>query len=178
VSLQHQCFSLRYASRDDAHWLHEFVNNAYRGESSKKGWTTEAELLGGQRTSPKNLREQLNDTRQKILLLFDMQKCLACVNLVEESAESLYFGMLTVDPELQSQGLGKFMMQEVFRLASTQRFKVIRLHVISERKELIEWYKRRGFNLTGKKEPFPMHDPEFGIPKVDFLEFLEMQKTL
>ena len=40
---------MRVASAADAPALVDLINSAYRGESSKAGWTTEADLLGGQR---------------------------------------------------------------------------------------------------------------------------------
>ena len=37
----------------------EFVNAAYRGDSSRIGWTTEADYLGGQRIDAATLRTDL-----------------------------------------------------------------------------------------------------------------------
>ena len=39
----------RPAAADDAPALVALVNSAFRGESSRAGWTTGADMLGGQR---------------------------------------------------------------------------------------------------------------------------------
>ena len=49
------------ATIEDVKALNNLVNSAYRGESSKKGWTYEADLLGGIRIT----EEELTDTIQK-----------------------------------------------------------------------------------------------------------------
>ena len=41
--------AMRAATAADAPALVDLINSAYRGEGSKAGWTTEADLLGGQR---------------------------------------------------------------------------------------------------------------------------------
>ena len=43
------------------------VNSAYRGDSSKKGWTTEADLLDGVRVTAETLLEQMNTPGQHFL---------------------------------------------------------------------------------------------------------------
>ena len=46
---------LRPALLSDVPQLVSLVNSAYRGDESRAGWTTEAELLAGQRTDPESL---------------------------------------------------------------------------------------------------------------------------
>jgi hypothetical protein len=50
--------------------------------------------------------------------------------------------------------------------------------VIAQRAELIAWYERRGYRLTGERRPFPKTDPRFGLPKRDDLEFVVLAKPL
>jgi hypothetical protein len=75
---------------------------SYRGESSKAGWTTEAFMLGGERTNEEELTEILLDSTNTLLKFTDIQ-ILACVLTAKENQ---YLGMLTVSPQLQNGGIG------------------------------------------------------------------------
>jgi ribosomal protein S18 acetylase RimI-like enzyme len=152
------------------------VNSAYRGESSKKGWTTEAELLEGVRTDANTLLEQINQSDQTILKAIDgNQKIIGCVSL-QEKKDKLYLGMLTVQPDIQATGIGKKLLSSAEEYAKNKKIYCIEMTVISVRQELIEWYQRRGYQLTGEKREFPS-DPKFGIKK-QALEFVVLEKKL
>lgn len=168
--------TFRKAEISDIPSLHLLVNSAYRGDSSKKGWTTEADLLDGQRTDPEGLREVIEDPQSQIELAVEEGKILGCV-FIKSEEEGLYFGMLTVNPELQTQGIGKKLLLRVEDVARAMNKNTIRMTVIGQRQELIAFYERRGYRRTGKTEPFPAHDPRFGLPKTD-LVFHEFKKTI
>jgi N-acetylglutamate synthase-like GNAT family acetyltransferase len=168
--------TFRTATILDAELISKLVNSAYRGESSKKGWTTEADLLGGQRTDAEKIQEMIEAKNSQIELSIDGE-ILGCVYLKVEENKTLYFGMLTVTPELQASGIGKLLLEHLEIKANEKGCTQIRMTVISIRKELIAFYERRGYKATGKTEPFPMNDPRFGIPKTP-LTFLEFAKTL
>lgn len=169
-------FSISPAIIDDAQELAAVVNSAYRGESSKKGWTTEAELLDGERTNESQIRQIILQTDEIILKYSDRQgKILGCVYLQLKEAE-LYFGMLTVSPDLQAKGIGKLLLSAVEKYALQYHYNRITMTVISIRKELIAWYERRGYSATGECRPFPQNT-EFGIQKRP-LEFIVMEKQL
>ena len=173
--------SFRTATPQDAATLSLLVNTAYRGESSKQGWTTEADLLGGQRTDPTKILEMIAAPASQIEIAFDSKNptdILGCVYLNQDDVKTLYFGMLTVKPELQSQGLGKKLLDHLEKIAVSKNCHQIRMTVISVRSELIAFYKRRGYQATGKTEPFPTEDPRFGVPKIAHLEFLEFTKKI
>ena len=160
------------------------VNSAYRGESSKAGWTTEADILGGQRTDAATLRENLGDGTQKVILCArdrDSGELVASVWLdrVEDSrGPGCHLGMLTVKPTLQTGGLGKLLMKEAEAFAQkTWGASWMTLEVIQLRTELMAWYERRGYKKTGVIKPFPMNDPRFGIPKVE-LQLVVFEKKL
>ena len=91
----------------DIEALHALVEGAYRGESAKRGWTHEADLLGGQRTDAKALREIIESDRQVILLARKGQAIVGCVQLSYIEDGLAYLGLLTVAPALQAAGLGK-----------------------------------------------------------------------
>lgn len=169
----------RIATIDDADDLASFVNSAYRGESSKDGWTTEADLLDGQRTDPQSLRNIISGADHRIELAFDSetQKLVGCVHLTIDK-DSVFFGMLTVNPKLQGMGLGKKILDHVEDVAKEVNLKKIRMHVIHVRDSLIAFYERRGFKATGNFEKFPEADPLFGLPKVNGLMLKEFLKEL
>ena len=164
------------ATLQDVPELNILVNSAYRGESSKKGWTTEEHLLGGIRTDEGDLSTLLQKENVTILKFTDSGKIIGSVYL-EKQADKLYLGMLTVSPELQGGGIGKKLMQAAEDLAKENNIPKVSMTVISVRKELIKYYERRGYNHTGETKPFPMNDPKFGLPKQD-LEFIVMEKEL
>ena len=169
---------MKKATTTDLPELTQLVNSAYRGDSSRKGWTTEADLLGGIRTSEASLTETIAQPNAAILLHRDAatDALIGCVYL-EQKANLMYLGMLTVSPEIQAQGLGKKLLQEAEAYARTLGCQVMEMTVISQRTELIAWYERRGYAPTGETRPFPMGDERFGLPKTD-LEFVVMRKAL
>lgn len=172
--------TVREATIADAARLNQLVNSAYRGESSKKGWTTEADFLGGQRIDEDRLREMIEDCDQQILCLCDeSSKILSVVNLKFSAAgNDCYLGMLTVEPKAQGAGLGRLLISEAEDYARKKDAKRMTLTVIQVREELMAWYERRGYRKTGKFEDFPYGDIRFGEPKRDDLYFVEFDKAL
>ena len=157
------------------------VNSAYRGESSRAGWTTEADLVGGQRTDPQTLRGDLAARAGAVLLTLRDEpggQLLGSVWLEPKTAELWYLGMLTVRPDVQSRGLGRRMLQEAERYAVTHGARRMRMTVITVRDTLLEWYARRGYARTGELIPFPYGDDRFGLPQRPDLQFEALEKTL
>lgn len=170
---------IRSAKAEDLEALSQLVNSAYRGESSKKGWTTEEHLLGGQRTDPRSLAETIAGSESVILLLFsDDERLIGCVNL-QKKKNAAYLGMLTIEPTLQAGGIGRKLLEMSEQWAKENwQIRSVEMNVISVRQELIAWYERRGYQRTGRREPFPYGDERFGLPKVDGLEFIVLEKSL
>ena len=165
------------ANLNDVIALYVLVNSAYRGESSKQGWTTEADLLDGIRVDKERLTEIIQKPGSMILKYSDEQnKITACVHL-EKKSDKLYLGMLTVSPMLQGKGIGKELLNAAEEEAKKLSCKAIFMTVITERTELIAWYERQGYVNTEIKKPFPAGDPRFGLPK-KFLEFVVLEKNL
>ena len=153
------------------------VNTAYRGEASKAGWTTEADLIAGtKRVDEAQLELELAQPGAVVLKLStDDGALLGCVFL-HHTEFGLYLGMLSVWPHLQAKGLGKTLMwaaEEHARSVGTRR---IYMNVVSVRTELIAWYERHGYRKTGETKPFP-DTPAFGVPTVP-LEFVVLEKYL
>jgi ribosomal protein S18 acetylase RimI-like enzyme len=171
-------FSIRTAVAADADALDALVNSAYRGESSKAGWTTEADLLDGQRVDADRIREMIQKPGSVILAGERDGALVACVHL-EQTGEDCYLGMLTIQPVRQAQGLGRQMLASAERWATEHwSSRTMSMTVIAQRTELIAWYERRGYARTGTRKPFPYDDPRFGMPKRDDLVFEVLTKTL
>jgi ribosomal protein S18 acetylase RimI-like enzyme len=164
------------ATEKDIPALNILVNSAYRGETSKQGWTTEANLLGGIRTDDESLKEMMQNSNACFLKYQEENKLLGCVYLKKEK-NKLYLGMLTVSPQLQNKGIGKILLAASEDEARKRNCTAIFMSVISQRTELINWYKKHGYVDTGEKKPFPENDPRFGIPKTK-LEFIVIEKKI
>jgi ribosomal protein S18 acetylase RimI-like enzyme len=158
------------ATETDIPRLNRLINSAYRGESSKKGWTTEADLLGGIRTDDQALRDIIHDPQSFLLKYVLDGEIVGCVHLRKDDDE-LYLGMLTVSPDLQAKGIGKQLLLAAEDEARKRNCRAIYMTVISARKELIAWYQRHGYVDTGERKPFRGE----GIPKTH-LEFVVLRK--
>lgn len=164
------------ASLHDVSFLNLLINSAYRGESSKKGWTTEANILEGLRTTEQELIETIQNPKNTILKFTQENQIIGCVLLVEKE-QQLYLGMLTVSPELQNSGVGKKLLLQAEIHAKNLGLPKIEMTVISVRDELIAWYKRNGYKDTGEREPFPASDVHIPIAE-EPLEFIVMEKIV
>ena len=159
--------------------LHALVERAYRGDSARRGWTHEADLLGGQRTGLAALEAMLTDPAQQLLVFRDNEELIACVLLADRGGSLAYLGMFTVDPDRQGTGLGRLLLAAAEDHAAADfGARRIEMTVIVQRPELIAWYERRGYRLTGERRPFPATDPRFGLPRRDDLEFAVLAKAL
>ncbi len=161
---------------EDAPELDRLVNSAYRGDSSRQGWTTEADLLDGTRTDAAAIAELIKTPGTTILKYVEENKILGCIELQNQDGK-LYLGMLTVRPHLQGNGIGKILLTAAEEEAERQQCPSIFMTVISVRKELIDWYVRHGYQPTGERKPFAFNDPRFGQPKMK-LEFIVLEKKL
>lgn len=170
--------SFRTAAVADVPTLVALVTSAYRGETSREGWTTEADFLDGERIDPEVLRADIERPRSRVLVAERDGRMLACVHIAEDDGAG-YLGMFSVLPELQGAGIGKQLMAEAERVVREDwRLPAMRMTVIDLREELIAFYERRGYRRTGIKKPFPYGDPRFGLPKRDDLRFEILEKSL
>jgi N-acetylglutamate synthase-like GNAT family acetyltransferase len=194
----------RWANHEDIEGLLHLVNGSYRGDASRLGWTTEADLLDGQRTDHPMLEALLKEKGSFIFLmeaylpLLDRplqendfiialrtltppdkkeSRVVACAHL-KQSEKGLYFGMLSVEPRLQSFGLGRYCLEHFKALAQSQGASRLWMTVIEQRYDLIAYYERRGFRKTDQLHPFPNHDPRYGISKVGDLKLIEMDQEI
>ena len=191
----------RAATEADIPALVELVTCAYRGQASRAGWTTEADLLDGPRIDPQVLAADIARPRSMVLLAergiapatagaasaADTTRAassdgahalLACAHVAEDDGAG-YFGMFAVRPDLQGAGVGKALLAEAERLARDDwQLPAMRMTVIDIRDSLIAFYERRGYIRTGIHKPFPYGDERFGIPLRQDLRFEVLEKDL
>jgi ribosomal protein S18 acetylase RimI-like enzyme len=169
-------YSINPASPPDAPAINHLVNSAYRGDGSRQGWTTEADLLDGTRIDEAAVRQLVARPDTTVLTYREGSEILGCVELRTDGGK-LYLGMLTVKPNTQGKGIGKKLMAAADEHARSLGITTIFMTVISVRTELIEWYVRHGYRLTGERKPFVVPDSRWGIPKQP-LEFVVLEKQL
>jgi ribosomal protein S18 acetylase RimI-like enzyme len=172
---------LRRAADFELDAVAALVNSAYRGDSSRQGWTTEVDYIGGQRTDPESLRSDLARLPgSRILVLRDApdEPIVGCVWLEPAEEAVWYLGLLTVRPDLQDRQLGRSLLEAAEQHAAAQGARRIRMTVVSIRETLVAWYQRRGYALTGERRPFPYDEPQFGVPLRPDLEFVVLERSL
>jgi acyl-CoA-binding protein/ribosomal protein S18 acetylase RimI-like enzyme len=169
--------SIQTATLTDIPALLQLLNSAYRGESSKQGWTTEAHLIAGeQRTDAATLQQVIEQPGSVILKIQNANnEIIGCVNL-QKHEDKLYLGMLSVSPALQGGGLGKELLHAAEDYAKEVACNKIYMGVVSVRAELIDWYKRHGYVETGERKPF-VEDSISG-KHLQELEFLMLEKNI
>lgn len=170
---------VRSATLEDVDRVVALVESAYRGEKSRKGWTTEADMLEGQRTDAREVRAIIEAfPKQRVIVLEEERLVRACARL-DDAEGHAYLGMIAVDPTLQAKGYGRSIIMEAERIARTElRQYAVHMTVISIRHELIAWYERLGYRRTDATQPFPYGDARFGIPKREDLVFVVLEKQL
>jgi GNAT superfamily N-acetyltransferase len=168
--------AFRMATAADVAVVVALVESAYRGDSGRRGWTTESHLLDGRRTDALLVAGLLASPDSAILLAHVGDQLLACCH-IERHGHLAHFGMFAVDPPQQNGGLGKQLLAEAERHArDIWRCTAMHMKVIDARSELMAWYERRGYRRTGEYSPFPYGDERVGIPRRDDLRFELMIK--
>jgi len=170
--------TFRSATEADVPALVELVQSAYRGDASRAGWTTEADLLEGQRTDPDMVGAAVADPAARVLTASVDGALVACCHLERRDGYA-YFGMFAVRPTLQGGGVGRAVLAEAERVARAEWDAAeVRMTVIEQREDLIAWYGRRGYARTGDAQPFPYGDLRFGEPLRDDLRFVVLAKKI
>jgi ribosomal protein S18 acetylase RimI-like enzyme len=172
-----QPLAFRRASQSDAGAIAALVNACYRGETSRRGWTSEADLLDGTRTDRAEIEALVAEADSMILVCLRQEEIIGSIHLKLEG-QACYLGMLVVSPELQRGGVGKWIMRAAEELAQqTWGVTTMTMTVISSRHELLAYYERRGYKRTGVTKPFE-EDGIHGTPRVAGLTFTLLEKHL
>ena len=165
------------ATTEDIGQIKNLLNSAYRGESSKQGWTTEVNLIAGETRANENTLQQVMAKPGSVFLKYinEARQVIGCVNL-QQHGNKMYLGMFSVSPQKQGAGIGKQLLQACEEYCSYLQCSAIYMSVISVRSELIEWYTRHGYKDTGERKPFA-EDGESG-KHLQPLEFMMLEKTI
>lgn len=181
--------SFHKATPSDVPSLLKLVRSAYRGESSREGWTTEADLVSDDRIDEAGLLAKINNPNGQILMAFAPYSPtgpdpLACCEVVRagETSGATILGLFAVSPKLQNGGIGRKVSAEAERRARDEMgARVMELHVVWPRMELIAWYERRGYQIAeGERLPFPYKYLPNGKAQAsrDDLYFIVLRKQL
>lgn len=153
------------------------LNSAYRGEASKQGWTTEANLIAGDVRTDYNDLLRVMQLPESVILKYtsDQNEITGCLNL-QQHGDKIYLGMFSVSPQLQGGGIGRQLLSAAEEYAHHLHCPYIYMHVIAARTELIAWYKRNNYYDTGARIPFK----EDGLSgkHLQPLEFMVLEKKL
>lgn len=148
---------IRAAARDDLAVLHPLIERAYRGDSARKGWTHEADLMSSARTDRATLEAIVADPASRLLVAERDGQMIGCVHVADLGDARAYLGMLCVEPGLQGSGLGKRLIDAAEAIArETFHAAQIEMTVIEVRAELLAYYQRRGYVPNGEYRPFPV----------------------
>lgn len=185
--------TLRVATQGDVANVVALLDRCYR---SDVGWTNEAHLIGGIRTTPAEIARMIDDP-QIYLFVFEnpeqLGQILGCIcvtlppkdNVDKENAPAnntdAYIGTFAVVPELQGKGVGNVMLNAVetfaTRHAASRGLTHFSMSVLNHRPELLAYYQRRGYRMTGESEPFPI-DGNNGVPKREDILLQSLQKPI
>ena len=165
----------------DASAIAQLINSAYRGETSRKGWTTEADILDGLRTTTSEVGKIIKSKNSFILIgvLNDEIAATICCEWQELAfKDTVHFGMIAVKPGLQNKGYGKTLIQAAEAIC-LREWRVVGFHmaVISIRHELIAFYERLGYKRTGEFADLPVKS-DLWQPKVEGLNLQYLAKLV
>jgi ribosomal protein S18 acetylase RimI-like enzyme len=170
---------IRGATLADVPALHSLIESAYRGDSARRGWTHEADMLGGQRTDEDALAEMLTDPTQQILVAEVDGLLVGSVQVQRHDDGRAYLGQLAVDPDQQAGGIGSRLIEAAEALAVSEfGASVMEMTVIVQRTELTAYYARRGYRETGEMRPFPFDNARIGVATRRDLAFTVLEKVL
>ncbi len=160
--------------------LADLINRAYRGETSRVGWTSEADILDGVRTTPTQLAALLVAPERHFLLAWHAQVLVGCIGLEKlvDEPSTVQLGMLAVHPPLQNLGIGKWIIHQAEQWACAHwAVRMSQMSVIHLRDSLIAFYQRLGYKATDETLAFPVA-PHLWQPKVTDLKLRILRKAL
>ena len=170
----------RFAQSADITKLVDLINSAYRQQHGNS-WTSEAEIVTGQRINASQLEHALSQDHFQLWIALQDEQIVACIGLTFNLYD-VEIGTFCITPHFQNQGIGK----QVLDFAENYVRQKIRLEhqhlndfvmwVLSARTELIAYYERRGYVQTGSVDDYPLN-ADVGRPMID-LHLIEMRKAI
>lgn len=169
--------NIRNAKIDDVAQLVELINLAYRAQS-ERSWTTEKAFVDGTRITNEQLNGDLSRSNFKLFVGENEQGLLvACIGLSFDH-NSVEIGTFAIDSSVQNLGFGKEILAyaEQYIVQNHPSVSYFLMYVLDVRSELIAYYQRRGYQITGHTEPYPVN-ANVGQPLVP-IQLIEMKKTI
>ena len=169
--------NIRTAKIDDVEQLVKLINLAYRAQSDRS-WTTEKAFVDGTRITKEQLNRDLNQSNFELLVGENEHGSLVgCIGLTFDNS-SVEIGTFAIDPTIQNLGYGREMLNyvEAYVAQSCSEVRDLIMYVLDVRSELIAYYQRRGYQITGHTEPYPVN-ANVGQPLVP-IQLIEMKKTI
>ncbi|KAI9301733.1 acyl-CoA N-acyltransferase [Cunninghamella echinulata] len=174
---------VRKAVLDDVvhkHQIHKVVNAAYRAEG---GWTTEKDLVHGERSTIEDIENHIKDQVNILILAFETkgnngdqeERVVGTIQIQHANEEEAELGLLSVDPSLQSKGIGGKLVRAALKEMKEERHYLRAvMHLLEVRTEILVWYKKLGFEPTGERIPFVWP----ALLKIPDTHFITLKKTL
>lgn len=154
------------------------IRSAYRGPASRAGWTSEADLVAGNRTDLEQVLGELADPAARMVVAQRGDRLLGCCRVLDIGARRARLGTFAVDPEQQGGGIGRRLLEAAVATAGAQLgAATIEITVLAPQTELLAWYERLGFAPTGETRPFPT-DPEHAQALRGGLEFVVLTRPV
>ncbi len=176
MTMPNLVLNYRLALINDIPQLIALINSAYR-QKNENTWTTEADLVAGDRISQNQLEQLCENNNFYLLVAEHEHQIVACIGLTFDDF-AVEIGTFAIAPDWQNQGLGKLVLDYAEKYAASVQsdLKIYVMWVLNVRTELIAFYERRGYVQTGVVEDYPI-DANVGIPQVD-LHLIEMRKSV
>jgi len=152
---------LRVAKLADAEAISTLINSAFRA--------AESFLFDRDRINLESVQSLLETGR--FLVADDGGVLAGCVYL-ERRGEGAYLGLLSVDPHRQKAGVGSKLMKAAEDYCVDTGCRFVELQIVNLRRELPDFYRRRGYVVTGTAPFTPGHDPKLPC------HFIKMAKPL
>ncbi len=152
--------TIRRAADRDIAAIVAVVNTAFQ---------VERDFRAGERTSALEITRLMQNS---VFFVAEREARIVGAVLVRVKADTGYFGMLAVDPVEQRSGIGRLLREAAENYCREQGCTVMTLSTGSPRQDLLSYYARFGYRITGV-EPAPA-DPHFAKP----IDIVKMAKPL
>lgn len=151
----------RRATESDAEALVGVINRAF---------AVELQFFSNERIDRAETLEHMQ--KGEILVAEDEDGIAGCVYVELIGEGHCYFGLLSVEPDRQGQGLGRKLIEEAEDFARENGCPVMEIRVLNVRTELPPLYEKLGYAVTRTQEAPP--NPNALIP----YHFIIMEKRL
>ncbi|MCH7335175.1 GNAT family N-acetyltransferase [Acinetobacter sp. NIPH 2699] len=169
--------NIRKAKIDDLEQLVKLINAAYRTQSGRS-WTTERDFIVGHRITSDQLLGALQQSNFELFVgEAEQDQLLACIGLTYQK-DCVEIGTFAIDPSVQNLGYGRKVLDSIEEYI-TNNYPIVTnliMYVLDIRTELIAYYERRGYQVTGHIESYPI-GADVGQPLVP-TQLIEMRKTI